>query len=82
MRTVKKSRRTTSKKGSCSSFFSSIVKDENAIELMKISLKKEGDRRQRLQTMLNSYETIRAEEKAHIKSIKASIIVVINQDRN
>lgn len=71
-----------SKKHSCLSFFSSIVKDDNAIELMRISLKKEADRRGRLQQMLNNYEAIRAEEKAHIKSIKASIIVGDGLGRN
>lgn len=66
----------SSKKGSCISFMTgSGGKDEACIELMRISLKKEGDRRERLDKLLAKYESIRTAEKLHIKTIKANIIV-------
>ena len=37
-----------SKKGSCLSFLTGSVKDDATLELMRISLKKEGDRKDRL----------------------------------
>ncbi len=43
---------------------------------MRISLKKEGDRKERLEKLLSKYESIRTEERAHIKAIKAGIIVI------
>lgn len=64
-----------SKKGSCLSFLTGNVKDDATLELMRISLKKEGDRKERLEKLLAKYEAIRAEERSHIKAIKASIIV-------
>jgi hypothetical protein len=39
---------TMSKKGSCFSFLTGTAKDDASLELMRISLKKEGDRRERL----------------------------------
>lgn len=67
-----------SKKGSCLSFLAGNVKDDATLELMRISLKKEGDRKERLEKLLSKYEAIRAEERSHIKAIKASIIVSLN----
>jgi hypothetical protein len=64
-----------SKKGSCLSFLTGNVKDDATLELMRISLKKEGDRKDRLERLLAKYEIIRGEERSHIKAIKASIIV-------
>lgn len=64
-----------SKKGSCISFLNGGVKDDATLELMRISLKKEGDRRERLEKLLSKYEFIRSEERNHIKTIKANIIV-------
>lgn len=66
-----------SKKGSCLSFLTGNLKDDASLELMRISLKKEGDRKDRLEKLLAKYEAIRADEKTHIKAIKASIIVVV-----
>lgn len=64
-----------SKKGSAISFLNGGVKDDATLELMRISLKKEGDRRERLEKLLSKYEFIRSEERNHIKTIKANIIV-------
>jgi len=51
-------KKSTSKKGSCISFITGSCKDEASIDLMKISLKKEADRREKLEKLLQKYDEI------------------------
>lgn len=66
-----------SKKGSCLSFLLSACKDESTVELMRISMKKEADRKEKLEKLLQKYDQIHAIERQHVKSIKANIIVLV-----
>lgn len=47
-----------SKKGSCISFITGSGKDESSLELMRISLKKEADRKDKLEKLLQKYDEI------------------------
>lgn len=42
---------------------------------MKISLKKETDRKEKLEKLLQKYDKIHTIERQHVKTIKANIIV-------
>ena len=65
-----------SKKGSCISLWASMCKDENALEIMRISTKKEADRKDKLEKLLMKYDQIHSIERQHVKTLKAGIIVL------
>lgn len=49
---------------------------------MRISMKKEADRKDKLEKLLQKYDQIHGIERQHVKSIKANIIVIMNLYRN
>ena len=44
---------------------------------MRISMKKEADRKDKLEKLLQKYDQIHGIERQHVKSIKANIIVIV-----
>ena len=53
-----------------------MCKDENALEIMRISTKKEADRKDKLEKLLMKYDQIHSIERQHVKTLKAGIIVL------
>ena len=71
-----------SKKGRVISFITGSCKDEAMIDLMRISLKKEADRKEKLEKLLQKYDEIHSIERNHVRTIKANIIVSYGLCRN
>lgn len=77
-----KKKSTMSNKGSCMSLWTRLCKDEAALEIMRISMKKEGDRKDKLERLLQKYDQIHTLEQQHVKTLKANIIVPLQLPRN